>query len=166
MSAMVCIVTGGLKNEIKRARNGRAGHVLWCMQVVKKIKKSERMAEGVREDVGGKLWQANGFAVRYNVHMQVKWKKTNNGVKRNENEQLQIYVYVNQTKREKKITVRNGEKINVKRWNNAKGTSHHNIACNTRLQTQKQANSAVRNIKRTRKYHREKPAKNKKYKNK
>ena len=41
----------------------------------KKLKKSERMAEGVREDVGGKLWQANGFAVRYNVHRQVKWKK-------------------------------------------------------------------------------------------
>ena len=38
----------------------------------KNIKKSERMAEGVREDVGGELWQTNGFAVRYNVHVQVK----------------------------------------------------------------------------------------------
>ena len=69
------------------------------------------------------------------MYTQGEGKKTNNGVKRNENEQWQIYA--NQMKRAKKPTVRNEQKINAQKCNNAKMTSQRNTLCKNTLPTQK-----------------------------
>ena len=114
------------------------------------------------------IWRnwGEGTGVHYDmdVYKQGECEKTNNGIKRNENEQSQIYA--NQTKRSKKLTVRNESKNQCQKMKHTKGTSQHNMACKTRLSTQKQTNCAARNTKKTRKCRREKPAKNKKCKNK
>ena len=62
----------------------------------------------------------------------------------------------------KKSTVRNEQKINAQRCNNANMTSQHKIVCKNTLPTQKQTNFSVRKPEKTHKSRREKPAKNKK----
>jgi hypothetical protein len=75
MGVMECICMGEQETKEKRGKIGDQYQFCRCDHGKQNITKLTRMAERVREDAGGKLWQTNGFAVRYNVHMQAKWKK-------------------------------------------------------------------------------------------
>ena len=52
MGAIGCITTGERKNKTKRVENGRAGHVLRCMNTDKKNNKLAGMVAATRKDYG------------------------------------------------------------------------------------------------------------------
>ena len=92
-----------------------------------------------------------------NVHKQIKSNKTNNGAKKNENEQAQICVAIWFTKQKK--TKQETSQKNIKRtWSETNEKANSKVKAINRLQKQQKGKYVHKKSLKSREWHRQQPA--------